>query len=127
MAVDGIKHHLGNGFYGGWNPSRPDSRDLQFKVAAQTPHPHQYELPGVANIPLLNQGQQGSCEGHGRANIVMFDQQKQGQPIVIPSRAMIYYDARIPEGNTDVASGAQTRDMVAGLVKYGAATDEDVS
>lgn len=109
----------------GCNPDRADHRDHEFLPAVARQHlPAQVSL-NVAAIPVLDQGQQGSCTGHGTAGVVMFDQQKQGEPIVIPSRAMIYYDARIPEGSTGTDSGAQVRDAVAGVARYGACTDAE--
>lgn len=121
------RHHLGGGFFGGWNPQRPDHRDHQFlpTVAAQNV-PDMFELPGVVkSIPKINQGLQGSCTGHGTAGVVMYDQYKQGEKVVIPARAMIYYDARIPEGTTASDSGATVRDAVAGVVKYGVCPDDE--
>lgn len=109
----------------GWVRQRPDARDFEFlpSVAA-------HNLPtavalDVSAIPVLDQGQQGSCTGHGTAGVVMFDQQAQGETVVVPSRAMIYYDARIPEGTTGQDSGAQVRDAVGGVVKYGVCPDSE--
>lgn len=122
-----VKHHLGNGFFGGWLPQRPDSRDFELDVSAvKDLVPPTFELPGVAAIPCIDQGQQGSCTGHGGAGVLMYDHFKQGDAVVVPSRAMIYYDARIPEGTVNEDSGATIRDMVAGLVKYGACTDQQM-
>jgi hypothetical protein len=55
----------------------------------------------------------------------MYDQVKQSEPVVVPSRAMVYYDARIPEGTTDQDSGATVRDSVAGIAKYGVCPDNE--
>lgn len=109
----------------GWIPSRPDHRDHEFlpTVARHTLNPT--VLLDVSKIPVLNQGQQGSCTGHGTAGVVMFDQQKQSEPVDVPSRAMIYYDARLPEGSTNSDSGAQVRDAVGGVAKYGVCTDQE--
>ncbi|MGH2870435.1 MAG: peptidase [Solirubrobacteraceae bacterium] len=121
-----MSRHLVHGRYGlGWLPQLPDHRDHEFlpTVAAQR-LPTSVALD-VSKIPVLNQGQQGSCTGHGTAGVVMFDQQKQGEPVVVPSRAMIYYDARLPEGTTGQDSGAQVRDAVGGVVKYGVCSDSE--
>lgn len=110
----------------GWNAQRPDWRDYTFKptVTRQDVQEAEHAL-AVDNIPTLDQGQQGSCTGHGPSGLVMFDQQAQGLPIVVPSRAMIYFDARLPEGTTDQDSGAQVRDAVAGIAKYGVVPDSE--
>lgn len=104
----------------------PDINDYEFMptVAAQDLIQTEIALD-ITGIPRINQKQQGSCTGHGPAGLVMYNQKVQGEPIVIPSRGMIYYDARIPEGTTQSDSGAQVRDAVAGIVKYGVCPDSE--
>jgi C1A family cysteine protease len=110
----------------GWNPSRPDQRDREFLPTMGRLDVQNTEIVlDLTGIPVLDQGQQGSCTGHGGAGVMMFDQKQQGQAIVVPARAMIYYNARIPEGTTDQDAGASVRDMVAGLVKYGVVPDSE--
>src|SRR6202012_3347499 len=85
-----------------------------------------FEIPGVVTaVPCIDQGQEGSCTGHGTAGVVMAEQYAQGETVVIPSRAMIYYNARIPEGTTDQDAGASVADAVAGVAKYGVCTDDE--
>lgn len=117
--------HLLRTHHGGWIPQRPDRRDHLFSptVEAQAVPPR-LELD-VAGIPTLDQGQQGSCTGHGPSGLVMFDQKAQGEPVVVPARGMIYYDARIPEGTTGQDAGANVRDAVAGIAKYGVCPDTE--
>ena len=116
-----LRHH-----WGGWNPQRPDQRDREFLPTVGRLDVAQTEFAlNVDKIPVLDQGQQGSCTGHGGAGVVMYDQQAQGEKVVVPARAMIYYDARIPEGTTDQDSGAQVRDAVGGVAKYGVVPDSE--
>jgi C1A family cysteine protease len=117
------QHHLGSGHYGGWIPQRPDQRDY-IHQPERGPVPRTFELPGVDAVPKIDQGQQGSCTGHGTDGIVMFDLLAKGDAPVM-SRAMIYYDARIPEGTTGSDSGATVRDAVKGVVKYGVCTEAE--
>lgn len=120
------RHQLSDEHWGGWNPDRPNHNDREFLPTMGRLDVQQTEFTlSVDGIPVLNQANQGSCTGHGGAGIVMYDQQAQGEQVVIPSRAMIYYDARIPEQTTDQDSGATIRDMVAGLVKYGVVPDTE--
>lgn len=122
-----MSRHLLKRHFGGWNPQLPDHRDRVFEPAfTASSAPLQFELPGIDSIPCIDQGQQGSCTGHGTAGVVMYDQLKQGEPIVIPSRAMIYYDARLPEGTTDQDSGASVRNAVAGVAKWGVCPDSEM-
>lgn len=123
MAND--RHHLANNHYGGWLPQLPNHSDYQFlpTVAAQA-RPKSVALD-VSKIPVLNQGQQGSCTGHGTSGVVMFDQQKQGETVVVPSREFIYYNARVYEGTQNEDSGAQVRDAVKVVAKLGVPADSD--
>jgi hypothetical protein len=121
-----MNHHLGNGFFGGWTPPKPDHLRAEYlPTVTRSSVPDTFELPGVATIPKINQGQQGACTGHGTDGVLMYDEQKQGLPLVIRSRAMIYYDARIPEGTTGQDAGASVADAVDGVVKYGTCTDQE--
>lgn len=117
--------HLLKTHYGGWIPQRPDQRDHQFLATVPEQALAAAFALDVSKIPVLDQGQQGSCTGHGPTGLVMVDQLKQGQPVVTPSRAMIYYDARIPEGTTGSDSGAIVRDAVAGIAGYGVCPDSE--
>jgi C1A family cysteine protease len=108
----------------GWNAQRPDHRDILFMPDNKAVASH--DLVAFNKIPYINQLQQGSCTAHGTAVAVMYDQAMQGLPITVPSRSMLYYDARIPEGTTGSDSGAQVRDAVAGVVKYGVCTDAEM-
>lgn len=116
-----LVHH-----YGGWIPQNPDIRDRAFlpterpDAVAQT----EYGL-NIDGIPRINQRQQGACTGHGPAGLVMYDQKVQGESIVIPSRSMIYYDARVPEHTTHEDAGAMVRDAVGGIAKYGVVPDSE--
>lgn len=109
----------------GWIPQHPDLNDFEFlpTVAAQS-IPQQFQLD-ISGIPVLDQGQQGSCTGHGTSGIVMFDQKKQGLPIVVPAREFIYYNARVYEGSQDSDSGALVRDAVKVVAKLGVPSDSD--
>jgi C1A family cysteine protease len=55
----------------------------------------------------------------------MHDQQAQGEPVVVPARAMIYYDARKLEGTTGQDVGAEVRDAVKGIANWGVCPDSE--
>lgn len=119
------RHRLQQHF-GGWNRQRADLRDHEFQPSVPRQSvPPVFELPSVNDIPKIDQARQGACTGHGGDGVMMFTNHViMGKPVVVFSRAMIYYDARIPEGTTGQDSGATVRDMVAGLAKYGACLEE---
>jgi C1A family cysteine protease len=122
--MDTLNRPSKHGGYG-WVPQIADQRDYQFlpKLAQQNV-PSSF-LCDVTDIPVLNQGQQGSCTGHGVAGVLMFDQKKQELEIVVPSREFIYYNARVYEGTQDQDSGAMVRDAVKVVVNLGAPPDDD--
>lgn len=121
MSAHQLREH-----HGGWIPQRPDHNDREFLPTVGRVDVAQSELGlDITGIPRINQKRQGACTGHGTAGLVMFDQKAQGEPVVIPSRAMIYYDARIPEGTTDQDAGAMVRDAVKGVAKYGVVPDSE--
>ena len=120
------RHQISDEHWGGWNPQRPDHRDREFLASVGSVDVAQTEfiLP-TDDIPVLDQGQQGSCTGHGPSVLVMFDQHAQGETVTVPSRAMIYYDARKSEGTTDQDSGAQVRDALMSIVTSGVCPDSE--
>lgn len=111
----------------GWRPQLPDHRDHIFVPTVTEPVVDlvpELVLP-VGHVPVLNQLQQGSCVGHGTVGIVMANQQKQGEAVVIPSRAFVYYVARLLEGTQDSDSGAEVRDGVKAVVRWGVPTEAE--
>ena len=111
--------------HGGWIPQPPDARDFEFLPAVAVHQKPVAQFLEISAIPVLQQGQQGSCTGNATAGIVMYDQQAQGEPIVLPSRSFIYWNARQAEGTTAYDSGAAVRDAVGGVAKYGVCPDSE--
>jgi C1A family cysteine protease len=104
----------------GWHPSLPDKRDLKLihsaeKVAAR---PKSADLT-MHMPPVYDQGQVGSCTANASGAAFEYDAMVQGIPFWTPSRLFIYWNARNLEGTTSQDAGAQIRDVVAGLVKWG--------
>lgn len=85
--------------------------------------PQQYSLPAV---PILDQGNEGACVGHGCAGARETLEIIGGNPppVVPLSRAFIYYEARLLEGTTDQDSGAQVRDGCKVLQTIGVPTED---
>lgn len=101
----------------GWNPDKPDIRDLKYRLsyplsARTTPILSKTDLrPKCPEI--WNQGDIGSCTGHGTAFAIMYDDMRQGDMLpVMPSRLMLYYDGRVIEGTQHTDSGAEIRDVI---------------
>jgi C1A family cysteine protease len=103
-------------------PDAPDDRDLKLKIARLPAA--QVALPPLVDLtpempPVWDQGQIGSCTGHGCGAAVEFDRSLQKLTEWTPSRLLLYYDGRIPEKATGRDAGASIRDVLKGLNNYG--------
>ena len=110
----------------GWQPDIPDKRDLCFaappSLLAVLP-PIQINSQFMPEV--WNQGATGSCTGQSTRGSCKFDlQRQQAKEIFTPSALYIYYNGRQFEGMTDQDSGAQIRDVIKGIAKYGFCHEE---
>lgn len=106
----------------GYRPDQMDFRDHVFN-AGTTPIAtvhlgDKYKLP-----PVQNQQNLGSCTGNGIASVVYFDLlNKHTQKVANafqPSRLFIYYNERVIEGTVRYDAGAQIRDGIKAVNRYG--------
>lgn len=102
----------------GWKRQIPDHRDYKFIPTVNT-IPISVDLrPNCA--PVVDQGQLGSCTANSIAVAHQFDQMKQGSlHSFLPSRLFIYYNERSLEGTIKTDSGAEIRDGIKTIAKYG--------
>lgn len=99
----------------GWKPSLPNRAKKYAACYAPKPGlPSSVDLR-PKDVPIYDQGEIGSCVGNGTSGVVEFIQPSLGTP----SRLFVYYNARIPEQDTDQDGGAQICDGVQGVVTYG--------
>jgi C1A family cysteine protease len=119
MADDGAD--IGYKIQGyGWVPDLPDGRDLLY-AAPLAPLP---ELPPKVDLrdecpPVYDQEQLGSCTANAIGAALQFDQKKEDENDFVPSRLFIYYNERVIEGTVHSDSGAQIRDGVKAVAKWG--------
>lgn len=109
----------------GWKKDRPDPRDHLFLpppvIAANLPPMVDHE-PNC--VPVRDQSQLGCCTGFGIRGAVGFDLATQHCPMPFdPSPLYIYWLERSYEGTVDEDAGAEIRDGVKQIAKYGV-TDE---
>lgn len=112
----------------GWVRDLPDPRDFLFSA----PGPVLKALPPAVDLmpefAVYNQGRIGSCTANALAGAVQFDRIKSNQsPAFVPSRLFIYYNERQVEGHIGNDSGAQLRDGIKTLQKYGVCPESDWS
>jgi len=114
----------------GYIPDTPDDRDHAWheteagKLALAAPLPPSVSLRHACP-PVYNQGQLGSCTGNGVAGALEFEQIRQGEPRVTPSRLFIYYEERVIEDTVMDDSGAQIRDGLKVVATKGAPPETD--
>ena len=106
----------------GWLPQLPDHRDLPMLVSRE-------ETPAAVDLrplfpPVWDQGTLGSCTGHACAAAIAYARTSEDLSVVMPSRLMLYYDARRIEGTTGADCGAQIRDVIKGAGSFGVCPEE---
>lgn len=106
----------------GWIPDVPDRRDLVYAAPSRraVPLPPAVDLrPGCP--PVQDQGALGSCTAHALGAAVAYSLGRGARPVgLTPSRLFIYYNERLVEGTVRVDAGAQLRNGIKVLQKYGA-------
>lgn len=108
----------------GWKKDSPDPRDHWVDV------PFMGILPRYVNLAprfpaVYNQGNLGSCTGNACAGAIAYDRRRAGEtPDFVPSRLMLYLNARELEGTSGFDAGATIRDVVKGAVNNGACSED---
>jgi C1A family cysteine protease len=101
-------------------PDLPDQRDHQF---AQVPKPRAVVPPSLdlrsKNYGIDDQGQLGSCVGHGTEGAFRNLLAHEGVADFVGSRLGVYYCARVLEHDTAQDAGAQIRDGVKAAANTG--------
>jgi C1A family cysteine protease len=104
----------------GWKRQLPDFRDLKLtRPEALPPLPASVDLRPYCP-PVYDQGSLGSCTANALCGADEIDQIRQGSNHVFgPSRLFVYYFERFLEGTVSTDSGAQIRDGVKVLNRFG--------
>lgn len=108
----------------GWVPDLPDANDKQFDkklhLTTKALPPPTYDLRKAYALPAAyDQGNLGSCTGNGVGFCWQFTLLREKKPAPLPSRLFIYYMERVIEGTVNQDSGAQIRDGLKAVSKYG--------
>jgi len=105
----------------GWIPDLPDHRDLHYTA----PRHLQAVVPSSVDMrpnmpPVYDQGDLGSCTANAIAGDLQYDQIRQAKPANwTPSRLFIYYNERVIENSVGEDAGAQLRDGIKAIVRWG--------
>lgn len=115
----------------GWVRDVPDFRDHaehQFRAVTPLkqvpPGLRRFSLRDQEPEPPYDQGQLGSCTANAIAFAVQFRRKVLGLVPWRPSRLFIYYWERFMEGTLNEDSGAQIRDGLKVIAKYGAPPED---
>lgn len=111
----------------GWRPDTPDHRDLKYSVPRHltaAPLPSEVDLrPGCPDP--YDQGDLGSCTGQAIGGLCHFDLIKQDKSKAFqPSALFIYYNERVLENSVNEDAGAEIRDGIKSLVKWGVCPEQ---
>jgi len=107
---------------GGWKPETPDHRDILFKVPVFTwPLPNKADLSGICTL-VEDQKDVGSCTACACTSAMEALYRKANKPSPQLSKLFVYYATRvwIEKSAPGDDSGAQIRNVMKALVKFGA-------
>ena len=100
-----------------------DPRDLKYNAARPITIPSVVDLSGKCS-PVFDQGQVGSCTGNAWAGALEYEENIQNEVFISFSRLFIYYNERVLDNDTSQDAGAEIRDGIKTLVKWGACNEK---
>jgi len=116
-------------FYG-WRRDTPDQRDHLYKLTMKPREEREEPLPTLVDMrqgcpECYDQGPLGSCTGNAWAFLVHLEWIRNKVHYgAIPSRLMIYYLERLLEHTTREDAGAEIRDGIKALIKWGVCPED---
>jgi C1A family cysteine protease len=108
----------------GWHRQSRDGRDLLFRPTAVV-LPASVDLTQTYSVPVVDQGNLGSCTGNGIAAALAYLQLQEKESMVFPSRLFIYYNERVIENSVSQDAGADIRDGIKSVVSQGYCAEAD--
>jgi C1A family cysteine protease len=106
----------------GWRADRPDFRDR----VLQLPYLSRFKvvLPSTVDMrpgmpPVVDQGDLGSCTANAIAAAVEYMHMQSKLQVFAPSRLFVYYNERFMENTVAVDAGAEIRDGIKSIKKFG--------
>jgi C1A family cysteine protease len=108
----------------GWKPDRPDIRDRYLSVS----HVDASALPTAVDLrpkmpEVYEQGQLGSCTGQAIAADCHYQMILQGGKFWKPSPLFIYYNERLIDNSVTLDGGAEIRDGMKAINRWGICPD----
>jgi len=106
----------------GWRPDKPDHRDLRLSLARPVKLPDTVDLRPRA-MPVRDQASLGSCTGFCLRGLYGYQAKVQGQAFE-PSPLFGYYCERVLEGSVKIDAGAEIRDGMKAISKWGICSEK---
>jgi len=106
-----------------WQPDLPDHRDHVFMAPRATKLPRAVDLSPRCS-PVEDQGDLGSCTANALAGALEFLENLDGISFTDISRLFLYYGERRLEHTVKQDAGAQIRDGVKWLQKFGVCSED---
>jgi C1A family cysteine protease len=104
----------------GWRPSLPSRRFPRLSLTSYPPLAPKFSLDSTGfDPPIWDQGQTGSCTGHGSTRAIAYARAKQGLPYIDLSRIFTYWNARVAEGTEATDAGATVEDVIVAAQQFG--------
>ncbi len=104
----------------GWKPSLPSRTFPRLALTSYPPLATSASLVTTGfDPPIFDQGQTGSCTGHGSTRAIAYARAKQGLPYSDLSRIFTYWCARVAEGTQAQDSGATVEDVIVAAQQFG--------
>jgi C1A family cysteine protease len=110
----------------GWRPDKPDHRDLKLTAPRHLVAnlPPKVDLRSKCPAPY-DQGDLGSCTGQAISGLIHYNYIKQDPAKAFqPSALFIYYNERVLENSVGEDSGAEIRDGIKSLVRWGVCPEQ---
>ncbi len=109
----------------GWRRGLPDHRDHNYSAPhGMAPLPNKVDLRPTCP-PVYNQLKLGSCTAQAIGGHIHFNQIRQGKKAPwTPSRLFIYYNERLIEGTVREDSGAEIRNGIKSVAKWGVCPED---
>ncbi|HKV44221.1 MAG TPA: C1 family peptidase [bacterium] len=110
----------------GWISDLPDHRDYPYVVPKRVARGLPRRVDLRASFPrVYNQGQLQSCTANAVAAAVQFARRTEGlRPDFLPSRLLIYYNARALQAHTRCDTGSQIRDAIKCVAAQGVCSED---
>jgi hypothetical protein len=107
----------------GWIPDLPDARDWRFSAGRRRALPATVDLRRWCT-PVENQGDLMSCTGVALASAMEYLERLERREFTNLSRLFIYYTARALTVARPIDDGAELRDAVKALARFGVCPEE---